>query len=98
MQIKTVMHRNPERFDQIVNDLIERGWTLKQRTRYGLMLVADLERTDDDWRQALLTLKRLCELRTTCCGCPVRIWCDAECAPCDLKIPEAESQEVSAWQ
>lgn len=95
MQIKTVMHRNPERFDQLVNDLIERGWTLKQRTRYGLMLVADLERTDDDWRQALKTLKHACEIRTTCEGCPVSVWCgqDDDTPPCDWKIPE-----VDVWQ
>ena len=53
LQIKTLKHPNPERFDEIVNEALADGWTLTRRLTGPTDFVAELEKniiTEDEKR------------------------------------------------
>ena len=85
MQIKTIREQNilSESFDDMVNEALAEGWQLTRRTVINGKLYAELVMPDEpqprapiDWRDAVETLRELCESQGTCVDCPAVKWCE----------------------
>lgn len=88
MEIKTIVHTEPDAFDRLVNACMAAGWRLAKRERVDTehskgvyFLYAELvkvEKTAEPvtWQEAAQVLKSTCSENDTCDTCKLREWCD----------------------
>lgn len=104
MEIKTIVHTEPDAFDRLVNACMAAGWRLAKRERVDVtvckeafFLYAELVKVDEPaepvtWQEAAQVLKSTCSENDTCDTCKLREWCDEYLA----KATEPQDWEVPA--
>lgn len=90
MKIKTVVHNYPNRFDDFVNQYLEKGYLLEERGvmpvggdgevyHYARLVLldppAETEPEEFDPIQALYAIRRFCDAQEKCGVCPIYSWC-----------------------
>ena len=88
MEIKTIVHTEPDAFDHLVNACMAAGWRLAKRERVDVtvckeafFLYAELVKVDEPaapmtWQEAAQVIKSTCSETDTCDTCKLREWCD----------------------